>query len=194
MLGSMREGLETRQENRHFGTALSRRVRTAAVALAVVGGTLLSTSPVEAQYQRVRSVDVSKEHAQLLLRSRWASQFVVVDGVTMTATSGLSLLQDRRTGAVHVVPPAMSEPPRTRFESIILPPNGPNDQTVAYVCTCSQQNADPNADDCGFQVDTNYSSPCMWEGDGEARCSCAPRVLIWGNGEETILTYEGDPV
>ncbi len=170
------------------------RAGGALVAAALVIGCMLAAAPASAQYVRVRSIEVSESHAKLLQSSRWAPRFLVVTGVTVTAQRGLSLLQNKRTGTVHVVPPAMSQPPRTMFESIIVPPNGPNDQTVAYVCACSEQNADPNNDDCGFEVDNNYSSSCRWEGDGESRCACEPRVVIWGDGEEHILTYAGDPV
>jgi hypothetical protein len=167
--------------------------RALAVATLLLSG-VLAAAPASAQYVRVRSVKVSKAHAELLKRSRWARRYVVVTGLTMTAQRGLSLLQNKRTGTVHVVPPSMSRPPRTMSESIIVPPNGPNDQTVAYHCGCSEQDADPNDDSCGFLDDDDYTSACVWEGDGESRCSCMPMVLIWGNGEEHILTYAGDPV
>lgn len=164
------------------------------IAAAVLSALCFVAAPAAAQYARVPSLEVGRAQAKVLQRSRWARQFVTVNGTTVTAQHGLILLQHRRTGVVHILPPAMSQPPRTMFQQIIVPGSGPNDTMVAYVCACAEQNADPNADDCGFEVDNNYNSMCRWEGDGESRCSCEPRVVVWGDGEEQILTYAGDPV
>lgn len=184
--------LSTTPEN--AARALPRRAGGLLAAAALLAGLALTAAPASAQYVSVRSVEVSASHAKLLQRSRWAPRFVAVSGTTVIAQAGLALLQNKRTGAVHVVPPAMSQPPRTMIESIIVPPTAPDDQTVAYVCACSEQNADPNQDSCGFLVDNNYNSDCVWEGDGESRCTCEPVVVVWGDGEEHILTYAGDPV
>lgn len=74
MIGWTQEGRHTRGMDARPATAVLRRVRTAAVALAVLAGAMLSASPADAQYHRVRSVDVSTKHAQPLQRSMWARQ------------------------------------------------------------------------------------------------------------------------